>query len=159
MTCIWYPMKLKKATAWSPFQYNNAYKVESEGSNPRPNKQSNCFLHAQFSLIFHRVAGRKPPTTRLASLEFKTAPKLFGFYVDFYGASNRDAVNKGFPETSRLPTWWELGQYPTIIQIRQQERSYSRHLKMVKQIFTSISFLARHAYNSIRLAVKTSRPQ
>jgi len=36
-------------------------------------------------------------------------PKLHYPYVDFDGASERDAVNKGFPETSRFPALRERG--------------------------------------------------
>ena len=45
---------------------------------------------------------------------------------------------------------------PTVIQIiRQLKRKYFRHLKKMKQRFTSITFIARHAYDLIDLAVKS----
>ena len=53
----------------------------------------------------------------------------------------------------------DLASNRTKLQIRQQERSYSRHLKILKEILTSIHFTARYAYISITLTVKTSRPQ
>lgn len=41
----------------------------------------------------------------------------------------------------------------------QQERSFLRRLYVCIFGFTSKKYNARRAYNSIRLAVKTSRPQ
>lgn len=46
-----------------------------------------------------------------------------------------------------------------MIQITQLKRSYSRHLKSVKYEIYELYPSARRAYTSIRLAVKTSRPQ
>jgi len=48
--------------------------------------------------------------------------------------------------------------YPTIIRIMQLGRSYSRRLKSVKNEIYELFPSARHAYITIRPAVKTSRP-
>lgn len=49
--------------------------------------------------------------------------------------------------------------YPTMIRIMQLGRSYSRRLKSVNHEIYELWSSARHAYNTIRPAVKTSRPQ
>jgi|GEM_PF-4543928 len=49
--------------------------------------------------------------------------------------------------------------YPTIIRIMQLGRSYSRRLKSVKNEIYELFPSARHAYITIRPAVKTSRPR
>ena len=46
----------------------------------------------------------------------------------------------------------------TMIQIKQQERSYFRRLNGRNNSFTGYRYLARRAYHSIRPAVKTGRP-
>ena len=40
-------------------------------SNPRPNKQLNCFLHVYFSINFRQIADQEQPTIRLSSLVSK----------------------------------------------------------------------------------------
>lgn len=59
--------------------------------------------------------------------------------------------------TSCLPTLWAEA-HPTMIRIMQLGRSYSRRLKSVKYDIYELYPSARHAYNTIRPAVKTSRP-
>lgn len=59
--------------------------------------------------------------------------------------------------TSCLPTLWAEA-HPTVIRIMQLGRSYSRRLKSVKYDIYELYPSARHAYNTIRPAVKTSRP-
>lgn len=59
--------------------------------------------------------------------------------------------------TSCLPTLWAEA-HPTMIRIMQLGRSYSRRLKSVKYDINELYPSARHAYNTIRPAVKTSRP-
>ena len=59
--------------------------------------------------------------------------------------------------TSCLPTLWAEA-HPTVIRIMQLGRSYSRRLKSVKPVIYELCPSARHAYNTIRPAVKTSRP-
>jgi len=59
--------------------------------------------------------------------------------------------------TSCLPTLWAEA-HPTMIRIMQLGRSYSRRLKSVKYDINELYPSARHAYNTIGPAVKTSRP-
>jgi len=57
--------------------------------------------------LFHflRKADQKPPTLRLASSIHEPLAEAYRrLNVDFYSASVQNAVNKGFLETSRLPT-------------------------------------------------------
>ncbi len=60
----------------------------------------------------------------------------------------------------RLPAFPPCGtrHYPTMIRIMQLGRSYSRRLKSVKNEIYELFPSARHAYITIRPAVKTSRP-
>ena len=68
------------------------------------------------------------------------------------------AANQGRCVTSCLPTLWAEA-HPTIIRIMQLGRSYSRRLKSVKYDINELYPSARHAYNTIGPAVKTSRPR
>ena len=47
----------------------------------------------------------------------------------------------------------------TLIQIMQQERSFLRRVSVLKPFINENCLSSRRAYFSIRLAVKTSRPQ
>jgi len=67
------------------------------------------------------------------------------------------AANQGRWVTSCLPTLW-VEAHPTMIRIMQLGRSYSRRLKSVKYDINELYPSARHAYITIRPAVKTSRP-
>jgi len=67
------------------------------------------------------------------------------------------AVDNGYHETFSLSTLWNEANL-TIIQIMQLKRSYFRRLK-IKIDFYAYYFIARHAYYSLWLAVKTNRPQ
>ncbi len=88
---------------------------------------------------------------------FKTASKRYNFYVNIYDASKRTPLTKAFKRHSAfLPSRTRLNL--TKIQIMQLKRSYSRRLKF-EIIIYEYNFITRRAYKSIKLAVKTSRPQ
>ena len=87
---------------------------------------------AFFTLSLRLVVDAKPAENHqlytYPQLSFTTTSRPCGYYIYFIGASGVDAVNQGFHETSWLPALQGLS-YPTMIQIMQPRRSYSRRLK------------------------------
>lgn len=109
-------------------------------------------------LNFRGLAGRKLPTHPLASIRFrkciKALHKLGLLLRSHYSNRRKPRPLSDF----LLSRSYRDEAYPTMIRIMQLGRSYSRRLKSVKYEIYELYPSARHAYTTIRPAVKTSRP-
>ena len=117
------------------------------------------FYMFSFHLNFRPIAGWKRPTQGLSliwvsQVHQSTIQARFTFTKSLYQKPQTKAFE-------RLPACPPCGprHYPTVIRIMQLGRSYSRRLKSVKYDIYELYPSARHAYFTIRPAVKTSRPQ
>ena len=132
--------------------------METEGFEPSSKqatkKLSTCLVFAYFS------TQSRPKTAylELSFLSFELLPKPQQFYVNFYDASKLTAANQGFQETFSLHTLCARAWTYYNSVIKQLKRNYFRRLYFEID-FNEYYFIARHAYNLIDLAVKTSRPQ
>ncbi len=118
----------------------------------------NAFYMLSFHLGFREIAGRKLPTHSLSSFELHDAIKALASL----GLLLRSHyINRRKPRPLSdflLSRSYRDEAYRTIIRVMQLGRSYSRRLKSVKYDIYELYPSARHAYNTIRPAVKTSRP-
>ena len=116
-----------------------------------------------FHLDFRGFAGRKLPTRPLALL----VPIAIGIHKAIKALTLLGLLLRSHFSNRRKPRplsdfllsrSYRDEAYRTIIRVMQLGRSYSRRLKSVKYEIYELYPSARHAYNTIRPAVKTSRP-
>ena len=116
------------------------------------------FYMLSFHLDFRLLPGRKLPSHSLSpiwvsQLHQRPAETRFTFTKSLYQMPQTMAFEwlPAFPPSGTR-------RNPTIIRIMQLGRSYYRRLKSVKYEIYELYPSARHAYSTIRPAVKTSRP-
>ena len=97
--------------------------------NPRPNAELMSFLHAQSLLDCRGATGKRPPITTLASKVSETARGTWSPIPDLPAPPCRSVSGKG--QSGDVLSLQLLRRLSAIYctSIRQQERSYFRHLK------------------------------
>lgn len=98
-------------------------------SNPRPNKETISFLHAYLCFDFRESARPKLPTETLSSKNFIPAAKPVRTIPDLAAPHNLiTSRSECQSDVSFLHLVQKLSN-PTILQIKQRERSYFRQIK------------------------------
>ena len=122
--------------------------------NPRPNVELMCFLHAYSRLGFRAPAGSGPPTVALASKISNAARGSWHSIPDLTAPLDRGVSEKGLSgDVLSLQLLRGLSViYCT--SIRQQERSYFRHLNCSKP-----DIKERRPQSSARLPTTSTRCQ
>ena len=128
-------------------------------SNPRPNKQHIRFLHAYSVLGFRRKADNRQPTLRLTSKIFVRWPKFPKPYFRIAIPRNQTSRNRTSAGYLASLLYFEKTLNPTIIQIKLQEQTLGRQLKLCSKGLKRSRYGSLHAYLPIDLAVETSQPQ
>ena len=128
-------------------------------SNPRPNKQHASFLHAYSAFGFRPGTENRHPISGLSSEIFVFWPKFPKPY--FRIAIPRNQTSRNRTSAGYLASLLCFGKTlnPTIIQIKLQEQTLGRQLKLCSKGLKRSRYGSLHAYLPIDLAVETSQPQ
>ena len=139
--------------------YEISFSWSWRDSNPRPNKQHIRFLHAYSAFGFRPETENRHPISDLASKFFVLRPKLPKPY--FRIAIPRTQTSRNRTSAGYLASLLCFGKTlnPTIIQIKLQEQTLGRQLKLCSKGLKRSRYGSLHAYLPIDLAVETSQPQ
>ena len=138
--------------------YKGFIKWSRRESNSGPNKQLKSFLHVYFLIEFSMFCPVRNNHKTLSFLISKSTQSLWKSRFIFTVPLNWPPQTKAFKENPAFLSDRNEANL-TIIQIMQLERSYFRRVKSRRPFIYENCPSSRRAYFSIRLAVKTSRPQ
>ena len=106
-------------------------------SNPRPNRETICFLHAYFGLNFRDVTRPEPPITPLSS-KFHHCNEAYNGYFRLYSTALSESFGTRASGRCLVSTpSVEIRQVIYYDSIKLRERNYFRQLNCWSLIFRS----------------------
>ena len=133
--------------------------VELEGFEPSSKQATRKLSTCLFCVWFSIVNRAQTPNLQLNFFGFRSRTEVFrDLFLHCY-ASESNAAERSICETSCLLTIFGRTLNPTKLQIKQQEQTLGRQLKLCSKGLKRSRYGSLHAYLPIGLAVETSQPQ
>ena len=133
--------------------------MELEGFEPSSKQATRKLSTCLFCVWFSIVNRAQTPNLRLIFFSFRVLAEVSKTLFPHCYASKSNAAELSICETSCLHTIIGRTLNPTKLQIKQQDQTIGRQLKLCSKGLKRSRYGSLHAYLPIGLAVETSQPQ